>query len=618
MSKSRRGAPIIGIDLGTTNSCAAVWQGDGPVVISAEETGDFVPSVVAEAANGSRLVGHLARRQAVTNPKYTVFGIKRLIGRGIHHPLVQDQLRTSPFKVVAGQRGDARVKLRSGILPPSAVCAEILAELRDRAEAFLGEPVTRAVITVPAYFNDSQRAATRVAGEIAGLNVVRMINEPTAAALAHGSKRTDGTILIFDLGGGTFDVSIVVIEDGVYRVLGSGGDTRLGGEDFDERMAAMVLREIRREHEVDLASDPTAMQRLKEAVKQARHELSDERRTKLRLPFLSALEDGTPIHVDMEITRGQFEHEVEDLVGRCMKITEDTLHSVELEFGDLDEVLLVGGVTRTPMVRKRLEVVCGTPPSTDIDPDRSVAMGAAIQAAALNGLTDRILLMDVTPHDLGIELPHDRFEVIVPRNARIPTASTRKLTTSRDNQTEISLVVRQGRSDKASRNEMLGKLELAKLRKAPRGSVRINLEFSLDASGVVQLNARSGDARETIKCAMHAPSGLDPEEVEQFSAQHRSQRMVRMIDGEHAHAKNHLNRLLGLLDRQMGRTPEQDQDRLKRLIERGKKLLDDGTEEEQLRMIRWLTQRVNSADETLPPTDLDNSMSAPVIVTPEA
>ena len=613
MSTSRRGEPIIGIDLGTTNSCAAIWQGDEPVVISSSEAGDFVPSVVAEAANGSRLVGHLARRQAVTNPKYTVFGIKRLIGRGIQHPLVQDQLRTSPFKVVAGPRGDARVKLRSGVVPPSAVCAEILATLRDRAEAFLGEPVTRAVITVPAYFNDSQRAATRVAGEIAGLNVVRMINEPTAAALAHGARRDDGTILIFDLGGGTFDVSIVVIEDGVYRVLGSGGDTRLGGEDFDERLVAMVLREIRREHEVDLGSDATAMQRLKEAVKQARHELSDERRTTIRLPFLSALEDGTPIHVDMEVTRGQFEHEVEDLVGRCMKITEDTLHSVDLEFSDLDDVLLVGGVTRTPMVRKRLEVVCGKPPSSDIDPDRSVAFGAAIQAAALNGLTDRILLMDVTPHDLGIELPHDRFEVIVPRNARIPTASTRKLTTSRDNQTEISLVVRQGRSDKASRNELLGKLELAKLRKAPRGSVRINLEFSLDASGVVHLNARSGDARETIKCAMHAPSGLDPEEVQRYIAEHQSQRMVRMIEGEHAQARSHLSRLLALLERQRASASASDQERLGRLIERGQALLSDGDEEEQLRMIRWLTQRVQGAEQAPPPSE----PNTPSVVTSE-
>jgi molecular chaperone DnaK len=503
------------------------------------------------------------------------------------------------------------VKLRSGIYPPAAICAEVLADLRERAERFLGEPVDRAVITVPAYFNDSQREATRVAGQIAGLTVVRMINEPTAAALAHGIRREEGTILIFDLGGGTFDVSIVVIEDGVYRVLGSGGDTRLGGEDFDERLASMVLREIRREHGVELASDPTAMQRLREAVKTARHELSDERRSRLRLPFLSALEDGTPIHVDMELTRGQFEHEVEDLVGRCMKITEDTLKSVGLEFTDLDDILLVGGVTRTPIVRKRLEVISGTAPSTDIDPDRAVAVGAAIQGAALGGLTDRILLMDVTPHDLGIELPHDRFEVIVPRNTSIPTASTRKLTTSRDNQTEISLVVRQGRSEHASRNELLGKLELAKLRKAPRGSVRISLEFSLDASGVVHLNARSADARETIKCALKAPSGLEPEEVEKFTAQHRSRRLIRLVDVQRAEATDHLGRLIGMLERQVANSAEADTARLARLIERGRFLLDKGQEEEQLRMIRWLTKRLNISSDEIPTTNLDNAATAP-------
>ena len=615
---------IIGIDLGTTNSCVAVVEGQQHKVIENAEGGRTTPSVIAYTENDEVLVGLPAKRQAVTNPENTLYAIKRLIGRTFDDEVVSKDADMVPYKIIKADNGDAWVEASNKKLAPPQVAAEVLKKMKKTAEDYLGHEVKEAVITVPAYFNDSQRQATKDAGKIAGLDVKRIINEPTAAALAYGldKNKGDATVAVYDLGGGTFDISIIEISDvdgeHQFEVLSTNGDTFLGGEDFDVRIVDYLADEFKSSDGIDLRNDKLALQRLKEAVKQARHELSDERRTKLRLPFLSALEDGTPIHVDMEITRGQFEHEVEDLVGRCMKITEDTLHSVDLEFSDLDEVLLVGGVTRTPIVRKRLEVVCGSPPSTDIDPDRSVAMGAAIQAAALNGLTDRILLMDVTPHDLGIELPHDRFEVIVPRNARIPTASTRKLTTSRDNQTEISLVVRQGRSDKASRNEMLGKLELAKLRKAPRGSVRINLEFSLDASGVVHLNARSGDARETIKCAMHAPSGLDAEEVEQFSAQHRSQRLVRMIEGEQAHARNHLSRLLGLLDRQKERTPPDDQGRLDRLIQRGKKLLADGTEEEQLRMIRWLTQRVSSNDEPLVKTELDDSLSAPAIVTPDA
>ncbi|MBF93953.1 MAG: molecular chaperone DnaK, partial [Myxococcales bacterium] len=430
--------PILGIDLGTTNTCAAVWQGDGPVMVTNESGEIGMPSVVAKTADGRLLSGLLAFRQAVTNPKHTIFGVKRLIGRPFDHPVLAEQIPLSPFEIVAGPRGDARVKLRDEILPPAAIGAEVLAEMKDRAEAFLGEPVRRAVITVPAYFTDSQRAATRDAGKIAGLEVLRMINEPTAAALAYGHDRQEGRVLVFDLGGGTFDVSIVDVRDGMFRVVATGGDTRLGGEDFDDRVVKLFLHELRDQHEVDLSDDANAMQRLREEARNIRHILSDAVTARVNLPFLSALEDGSPIHLEMELPRARLENLIEDLVGKAMQVTQQTLDDCELSFDDIDEILLVGGTTRTPLVRKRLKVLSGRDPSLAVDPDNAVAMGAAVQAAALSGLRGQILLMDVTAHDLGIQLPNDRFEKLVQRNSPIPAMAARSLTTSQNDQEQLS------------------------------------------------------------------------------------------------------------------------------------------------------------------------------------
>ena len=581
--------PILGIDLGTTNTCAAVWQGDGPVMITGESGELGMPSVVAKTTDGRLLTGLLAFRQAVTNPKHTIFGVKRLIGRPFDHPMLAEQIPLSPFEIVAGPRGDARVMLRDDMLPPSAICAEILAEVKDRAQAFLGEPVRQAVITVPAYFTDSQRAATRDAGKIAGLEVLRMINEPTAAALAYGHDRQEGRVLVFDLGGGTFDVSIVDVRGGMFRVVATGGDTRLGGEDFDDRVVNLFLHELRDQHEVDLSDDANAMQRLREEARNIRHELSEAVTARVNLPFLSALEDGSPIHLEMELPRARLENLIEDLVGKAMQVTQQTLDDCELSFDDIDEILLVGGTTRTPLVRKRLKVLSGRDPSQAVDPDNAVAMGAAVQAAAFSGLRGQILLMDVTAHDLGIQLPNDRFETLVKRNTPIPAMAARSLTTSQNDQEQLSLVVRQGRSKKASENELMGLVKITGLHQGPRGSVRVNLDFSMDADGTVNLFAQDAGTGNEYRAALLVPSGLDREEMAKLKDGHKVNRLRSHAERIKQTSMDALRFVLSDVRLQRDQAADEQQaERIARILLHGEDVLARGEPAEADRFVHWL------------------------------
>jgi molecular chaperone DnaK len=513
-------AKVIGIDLGTTNSCVAVMDGGKPKVIENSEGARTTPSIVAFTKDGQRLIGQPAKRQAVTNPDNTLFAIKRLIGRRFEDPLTKKDMGLVPYSIVKGKNGDAWVKAGEEEYSPSQVSAFILQKMKETAESYLGETVTQAVITVPAYFNDAQRQATKDAGMIAGLEVLRIINEPTAAALAYGMDKEDGkTIAVYDLGGGTFDVSILEIGDGVFEVKSTNGDTFLGGEDFDNAIVEFLADAFKKKEGMDLKTDKLALQRLKEAAEKAKIELSSAATTEINLPFITARMEGgttTPLHLVETITRADLEKMVDTLIQRTLDPCKKALADAGVTKDQIDEVILVGGMTRMPRVREVVEQFFGAKPHTGVNPDEVVAMGAAIQAGVLQGDVKDVLLLDVTPLSLGIETLGGVFTRMIDRNTTIPTKKTQTYSTAEDNQNAVTIKVYQGEREMAADNKLLGNFDLIGIPPAPRGVPQIEVTFDIDANGIVSVAAKDkGTGKEqTIK--IQASGGLSDSDIDQM------------------------------------------------------------------------------------------------------
>ncbi|MDA9578885.1 molecular chaperone DnaK [Gammaproteobacteria bacterium] len=512
---------IIGIDLGTTNSCVAVMDGGEAKVIENAEGDRTTPSIIAYASDGEILVGQPAKRQAVTNPNNTLFAIKRLIGRQFNDDVVQKDIKMVPYKIVKADNGDAWVEINGEKMSPPQISAQTLKKMKKTAEDFLGEPVTEAVVTVPAYFNDAQRQATKDAGRIAGLDVKRIINEPTAAALAYGmdKKAGDSTIAVYDLGGGTFDISIIEIAetDGehTFEVLSTNGDTFLGGEDFDLRLIDYLADEFKKTSGMDLHNDPLALQRLKEAAEKAKIELSSSQSTEVNLPYITADASG-PKHLVQKLTRAKFEALVEDLVERTLEPLKLALADADLQIGGIDDVILVGGQTRMPLVQKRVTEFFGKEPRRDVNPDEAVAVGAAIQAAVLSGDVTDVLLLDVTPLSLGIETMGGVASTLIEKNTTIPTKKTQVFSTADDNQTAVTIHVVQGERKQAAQNKSLGRFDLSDIPPSPRGMPQIEVAFDLDANGILNVSAKDKATGKEQSIVIKASSGLSDEEIDQM------------------------------------------------------------------------------------------------------
>ena len=568
---------VIGIDLGTTNSCVALMEGSDAKVIENAEGGRTTPSMVAFSDN-ERLVGQPAKRQAVTNPENTLFAIKRLVGRRYDDPLTEKDKNLVPFSIVSGENGDAWVEAEGETYSPSQVSAFILQKMKETAESYLGEAVEQAVITVPAYFNDSQRQATKDAGKIAGLEVLRIINEPTAAALAYGlEKKEGGTIAVYDLGGGTFDVSVLEIGDGVFEVKSTNGDTFLGGEDFDQCIIDYLANEFKKEQGVDLRSDKLALQRLKEAAEKAKTELSSSMQTEVNLPFITADASG-PKHLNIKLTRAKLEALVEQLIDRTIGPCKAALKDAGISAGEIDEVILVGGMTRMPKVQERVQEFFGREPHKGVNPDEVVALGAAIQAGVLQGDVKDVLLLDVTPLSLGIETLGGVFTRLIDRNTTIPTRKSQVFSTAEDNQNAVTIRVFQGEREMASDNKLLGQFDLVGIPPSPRGMPQIDVTFDIDANGIVNVSAKDKATGKEQKIRIQASGGLSDEDIEKMVQEAETHAEDDKTRRESIEAKNNANALIHSTEKNLeehgDKIPETDRTEIESAVQALKDVLE--------------------------------------------
>jgi len=535
---------VIGIDLGTTNSCVSIMEGAQAKVLENAEGARTTPSVVAFTDNDEKLVGQPAKRQAVTNPENTIFAVKRLIGRNFNDASVKKDIETSPFKIVNSEKGDAWIEAKGQKYSPSQISAFVLQKMKETAEKYLGQEVSKAVITVPAYFNDAQRQATKDAGKIAGLEVLRIINEPTAASLAYGlDKKTNKKIAVYDLGGGTFDVSILELGDGVFEVKSTNGDTFLGGEDFDNTIVEYLLSEFKKESGIDLKSDKLALQRLKEAAEKAKIELSSATQTEINLPFITADKTG-PKHINLKMTRAKLEALVEDLISRTIPPCKTALKDAGLSASDISEIVLVGGMTRMPKVIEEVKNFFGKEPNKSVNPDEVVAMGAAIQAGVLQGDVKDVLLLDVTPLSLGIETLGGVSTKLIEKNTTIPTKKSQVFSTAEDNQPAVSIRVLQGEREMASDNKILGNFELVGIAPSPRGVPQIEVTFDIDANGIVNVSAKDKGTGKEQKIQIQASGGLSDDEINKMVKDAESNKEADKKKREAVDARNQADTLL--------------------------------------------------------------------------
>ena len=582
-------AKVIGIDLGTTNSCVAIMDGKNPKVIENSEGARTTPSVVA-FTESEKLIGQSAKRQAVTNPENTLYAVKRFIGRSFDDQTVQKDVSLSPFKIIKGNNGDAWVEAQGEKYSPSQISAFILQKMKETAESYTGETITQAVITVPAYFNDAQRQATKDAGKIAGLEVLRIINEPTAASLAYGlDKKQSGTVVVYDLGGGTFDVSILEVGDGVFEVKATNGDTHLGGEDFDLRIIDFLANEFKKEQGIDLKNDKLALQRLKEAAEKAKIELSSSTQTDVNLPFITADQSG-PKHLNVKLTRAKLEELVDDLLQSTIEPCKKALSDAGLSASDINDVILVGGMTRMPKVTEIVKNFFGKDPSKGVNPDEVVAMGAAIQAGVLQGDVKDVLLLDVTPLSLGIETLGGVFTKLIERNTTVPTKKSQVFSTAEDNQNAVTIRVFQGEREMAQDNKLLGQFDLVGIPPAPRGTPQIEVTFDIDANGIVNVSAKDKSTGKEQQIKIQASGGLSDEEIDKMVKDAEANAEADKKKREEVDVKNQADSLVFQVEKNLKEHGDKISAEDKSKIESDLKDLKESIEKNDLEAMRQKTQ----------------------------